>query len=181
MLYTLIGMPGSGKSCMGRALASKLKMKLIDTDKLIEKRCGEKLQSIINRLGVEEFRRIEEEVLTSIEDTDGIVSTGGSAVYSRKAMEFFRSRGKVFYLYCSYKTIEQRIGDFSKRGVVLKPGQDLYGLYRERCPLYERYAHHTVLCDGTAYPRYQAFAIKLIERYRREEAEAKKSSEQNSN
>ena len=177
MLYTLIGMPGSGKSCMGRALASRLKMKLIDTDKLIEQRCGEKLQSIINRLGVDEFRRIEEEVLTSIEDIDGIVSTGGSAVYSKKAMEFFRARGKVFYLYCSYKTIEERIGDFSKRGVVLKPGQDLYGLYRERCPLYERYAHHTVLCDGNAYPRYQAFAIKLIERYRKEEAAAQKHTE----
>ena len=178
MLYTLIGMPASGKSCMGRALASKLKMKLIDTYKLIEKHCGEKLQSIIDRLGIEEFRRIEEEVLTSIEDTDGIVSTGGSAVYSKKAMEFFRARGKVFYLRCSYKTIEQRIGDFSKRGVVLKPGQDLMGLYKERCPLYERYAHHTVLCDGTAYPRQQAFAIKLIERYRKEEAElqAKNSS-----
>ena len=66
MVITFIGMPGSGKSCMGRAMAGKLKMKLIDSDKLIEKRCGKKLQELIDELGVEEFRRIEEETLLSI-------------------------------------------------------------------------------------------------------------------
>ena len=59
MIFTLIGMPGSGKSCMGRVLASKLKMKLIDSDKLIEKKMGKKLQVLIDELGVVAFRKID--------------------------------------------------------------------------------------------------------------------------
>ena len=164
MIITLIGMPGSGKSCMGRSLASKGKMKLIDADKLIESRYGMKLQELIDKHGIEAFRKMEEEVLMSIDsDVDAILSTGGSAVYSAPAMEYLRTKGKVIYLYCSYETIKERIGDFSKRGVVLKPGQDLYGLYMERTPLYERYADYTLNCDGKAFGRYQREGLKLIE------------------
>ena len=163
MIFTLIGMPGSGKSCMGRALASKLKMPLIDSDKLIEKHCGKKLQELIDELGVEKFRKIEEEVLLSIDsESDAILATGGSAVYSSLAMEYLKTKGKIIYLCCSFETIESRLGDFSKRGVVLKPGQSLYGLYEERTPLYAKYADYTLSCDGTAYHKYQAEAIKYI-------------------
>ena len=167
MIFTLIGMPGSGKSCMGRAVSSKLKLSLIDADKLIEKRCGKRLQDIIDEFGVEEFRRIEEEVLLSIEaqeDTHAILSTGGSAVYSHRGMEHLRSIGKVIYLYCSADTIVERIDNFADRGIVLKPGQDLYDLYAERTPLYERYADITVSCDGKAYPRYQRALISEIQK-----------------
>ena len=163
MIFTLIGMPGSGKSCMGRSLSSKMKIKLIDSDKLIEQRCGKKLQLLIDELGVDEFRRIEEEVLISIDsECDCILSTGGSAVYSERAMEYLKTKGKIIYLFCSYKTIEGRLGDFSKRGVVLKPGQDLLGLYKERTPLYKKYSDIVLNCDGNAYPKYQAEGIRII-------------------
>ncbi len=163
MIFTLIGMPGSGKSCMGRVLASKLKMKLIDSDKLIEKKMGKKLQVFIDELGVVAFRKIEEEVLLEIDsDCDAILSTGGSAVYSTKAMEYLKTKGKIIYLYCSYETIKERLGDFSKRGVVFKPGQDLMGLYLERTPMYEGFSDIIVNCDGRAYPKYQKDAIEKI-------------------
>lgn len=167
MIFTLIGMPGSGKSCMGRAVSSKMKLQLIDTDKMIEKRCGKKLQDIIDEQGVEEFRRIEEEVLLSIEplsEGHAILSTGGSAVYSKRGMEHLRSLGKVIYLYCSAKTIIDRIDNFADRGIVLKPGQDLNGLFDERTPLYESFADITVSCDGKAYPRYQRTLISEIQK-----------------
>ena len=166
MIFTLIGMPGSGKSCMGRAIASKLKMKLIDSDRLIEKKMGKKLQVLIDELGVVEFRRIEEEVLLEIDsDVDAILSTGGSAIYSTKAMEYLKTKGKILYLYCSFDTIKTRLGDFSKRGVVLKPGQDLYGLYMERTPMYESFSDIKVNCDGNSYPRYQKDAIEKIKSF----------------
>ena len=165
MVVTLIGMPGCGKSCMGRALAGKLKMKLIDSDKLIEKIHGKKLQEIIDERGVDEFRRIEEQVISSIEGDNLIISTGGSAVYSDAAMQHLRSIGKVIYLYCSYETVKTRVGDFSKRGVVLREGQTLKDLYEERVPLYRKYADVTILCDGNAYPQYQSAAIRVVNRY----------------
>lgn len=164
MIFTLIGMPGCGKSCMGRSLAAKLKFKLIDVDKMIERRVGKNLQTIIDESGVEYFRRLEEETLLSIYATEkhAIVSTGGSAVYSKAGMEHLKSLGKIIYLYCSYNTINSRLGDFSKRGIVFKPGQDLLGLYNERTPLYKGYADITVNCDGNAYPCYHRNAIRAI-------------------
>ncbi|MBR2343544.1 MAG: shikimate kinase [Clostridia bacterium] len=162
MNFVLIGMPGSGKSCMGRALARKLKIKNIDTDRVIEERVGKALQTLIDEVGVDRFRELEEETLLSIEAENSILSTGGSAVYSKRAMEKFHSEATVIYLKCSYRTIEKRIGDFSKRGVVLRPGQTLRDLYDERVPLYEKYAHVTVNCDGEAYSRYIADAVRKI-------------------
>ena len=166
MIFTLIGMPGSGKSCMGRSVSSKMKLSLIDSDKMIEKRVGKRLQDIIDEQGVDEFRRIEEEVLLSIESPDGkdaILSTGGSAVYSERGMEHLKKLGKVIYLYCSPNTIIDRIDNFEDRGIVLKPGQDLSDLYNERHPLYNKYADITISCDGKAYPKYQKALIAAIQ------------------
>ena len=165
MVITIIGMPGCGKSCMGRAIAGKLKMKLVDSDKLIEKKYGKKLQELIDELGTDEFRKIEEEALLSIEGDNLIVSTGGSAVYSDAGMRHLKALGKVFYLFCSADTIVQRVGDFSKRGIVLKPGQTIKDLFNERAPLYKKYADVTILCDGNAYPQYQSAVIRAVKRF----------------
>ena len=175
MVITLIGMPGCGKSCMGRALAGKLKMKLIDSDRLIEKIHGKKLQELIDEFGLDEFRKMEEEAICSIEGDNIIVSTGGSAVYSDAAMKHMKSLGKIFYLYCSFNTIKERLGDFSKRGVVLRKGQTLKDLYDERIPLYRQYADVTILCDGNAYPQYQSAAIRVVNRYRNDKAKSNKN------
>ena len=147
---------------MGRALARKLKMKNIDADHLIEKRAGKRLVEIINEDGHEAFKKIEEETLLSIKGDNLIISTGGSAIYYPKVMEYYKSIGKILYLHCTYDVIVERLGDFSKRGVLLKEGQTLKDLYDERCRLYEKYADITVDCSGNAYPQYQARAINAI-------------------
>ena len=137
MVFILIGMPGSGKSCMGKAISKKLGFKNIDSDKIIEKRTGKKLQAIIEEEGLDGFKKIEEETLLSFKFDNVILSTGGSAVYYPRAMEYLKSIGKIVYLYCSYEVIEERLGDFSQRGVVLREGQTLRDLYNERCELYD--------------------------------------------
>jgi len=163
MVFTLIGMPGCGKSCMGRAISKKLGMKNIDGDKVIEKKYGKKLYDIITEYGNEEFMRIEEKELLSIDyPHDFILSTGGSAVYYPKVMEHYKSRGKIIYLYCSYDVIEKRLGDFSKRGVLLKPGQTLRDLYEERTALYKKYADIVVDCSGESYVKYQWRVVNSI-------------------
>ena len=168
MIFTFIGMPSSGKSCMGKAVSSKLKISHIDSDRLIEKRFGKRLQDILDELGVDEFRRVEEDVLmglTAPESGHLILSTGGSAVYSRKAIQHLKSQGKVIYLYCSLPTILERIKNPDDRGIVLKSGQSLSDLYNERVPLYEDAADITVSCDGRAYPSYQRDLMNIIKRY----------------
>ena len=147
---------------MGRALARKLKMKNIDADRVIERNAGKKLIDIINEDGPEAFKKLEEEALLSINGDNIIISTGGSAIYYPKVMEYYKSIGKVIYLYCTYEVIKARLGDYSRRGILLKEGQTLEDLYEERCKLYEKYADITVDCSGTAYPKYQERAINAI-------------------
>jgi len=167
MNVILIGMPASGKSCMGRALSKPLRMKCIDADKVIEDTTGRKLQDIINEDGLEEFKRIEEEILCGINGKNLIISTGGSAVYYERAMEHFRSIGVVVYLYASLDTIISRLGDFSKRGIALREGQTIADLYEERCALYEKYAHITIDCDGTNYNKFRDRAVMAIKAYKK--------------
>lgn len=162
MIVSLVGMPGCGKSCMGRAIAKKIGLRSLDGDRIIERHTGKKLQSIIDELGLDEFLRIEEEVILSIKEDNILLSTGGSAVYSDKAMRYLKSRGPVVYLYCSLAVIKERLGDFSKRGVALRPGQTLESLYEERCALYEKYADITVDVSGRQYTKYQARVITAI-------------------
>ena len=162
MVFTLIGMPGCGKSCMGRAIARKLGMKNIDADRVIEQRKGKKLYELIDEFGMDGFKKIEEETLLTINMDNIILSTGGSAVYYPRVMEHYKKTGKIIYLYCSYEVIEKRLGDFSKRGVVLKPGQTLRDLYEERTALYKKYADIIVDCSGDAYPKYQHRVMSAI-------------------
>ena len=82
MNITIIGMPGSGKSCMARALSSKLKMKNIDGDKLIKKVTKRELQDIINEDGLEEFKKIDPSAVKSKKES----SYGIEAIVERNAV-----------------------------------------------------------------------------------------------
>jgi len=164
MLFTLIGMPGSGKSCMARALSGKLNMKTLDADRVIEDRIGKKLHEIIADDGLDNFRKIEEETLLTINEDNAILATGGSAVYYDSAMQHFKKIGKIVYLYVSFETMLKRLGDYSKRGLVMRPDQTIKDLYDERTALYEKYADITINCDGTAYPKYRAALINAIKK-----------------
>ncbi len=162
MTITLIGMPGAGKSMMGIELAKALGYRWIDGDKAIEEKVGRSLQSIINEDGLAAFQRIEEEVLCSLAEKNTVISTGGSAIYYDSAMKNFKAHGKVVYLYVGLDEIIRRLGDYSKRGIVLAPGKTICDLYEERTPLYEKYADLIVNCDGEDYVTYQKELYKTI-------------------
>ena len=163
MILILIGMPGSGKSCMGRALARKLKMKNVDADRIIERRAGKKLIEIMNEDGLEAFKRAEEEALLSINGDNLIVSTGGSAVYSEEAMRHLKKIGHIMYLKVDYETIRKRLGNIKQRGVALREGQTLRDLYDERVVLYEKYADTVVEEKGEVEDVVVAI-LKLMKR-----------------
>ncbi len=144
----LIGMPGCGKSTIGVVLAKVLGYEFTDSDLLIQKREGKLLREIIAEQGEEVFIRIEEDVNAGIQTERHVIATGGSVVYSDRAMQHLKEIGTVVYLKLSYATICSRLGNIRRRGVVLRDGQTLKDLYDERVPLYERYADVVVDAEG---------------------------------
>lgn len=140
----LIGMPACGKSVTGVVLAKILNKNFIDADLLIQEYAGKSLQRIIDEDGIDEFKRIEEEVLSGIEVDNTVIATGGSAVYYRQAMEHLKAGGKVVYLEASIGTIKERLRNIKTRGVAMGKGQSLEELYDMRLPLYKKYADVTV-------------------------------------
>ena len=147
MSVILIGMPSCGKSTLGVLLAKKLGYRFIDSDLLIQEREGMLLHEIIESKGIEGFLAIENQVNSSITDTRAVISTGGSAVYGKEAMEHLRTLGTVVYLNISRETMKARLGDYVHRGVVLPKGYTLDQMYSERSVLYESYADITVATD----------------------------------
>lgn len=144
----LLGMPGSGKSTVGVLLAKRLGKRFVDTDLLIQEQEGRLLSDIISEEGLDEFIAIENRVNASVVAENSVIAPGGSAIYGKEAMEHFKEIGEIVYLKLSYRSVAKRLGDLTKRGVVFRPGQTLKALYKERCPLYEKYADYIVECDG---------------------------------
>ena len=144
----LTGMPACGKSTMGVVLAKTLGMSFVDTDLMIQKREGEKLQNIIDIRGMDAFLKAEEEVLLEVDEENAVISTGGSAVYSDKAMKHLKSIGKVVYIKLTLEEIERRLKNIKTRGIAMKPGETLGDLYDKRVPLYEKYADLVLEADG---------------------------------
>ncbi len=143
----LIGMPGSGKSTIGVLLAKAIGMAFIDTDLLIQQQENRLLQDIISEQGIAGFLAIEEAVLLKLEVVNTVVATGGSVIYSNKAMEHLKRNNLVVYLHVDYPELEQRITDMDTRGIVMTKGQKLVDVYNERIEYYQKYAD--LMLDST--------------------------------
>lgn len=146
----LIGMPTSGKSTIGIILAKALGYDFLDGDILIQNQTGKKLSQLMSELGVDGFLKLEEEINCGIECEHTVIAPGGSVIYGEKAMEHLRQLGKVIYLEMTEDMVKERLSnhDVKKRGVALRNGQTVEELYRERVPLYEKYADITVSESG---------------------------------
>lgn len=144
---SLIGMPGAGKSTVGRHLARLLEWGLMDTDHLIEATYAAPLQSIADGMNKEKFLDLEGQVVESIIAQRTILSTGGSVVYRPKAMAHLLQLGPVFYLDVSLPLLLERIARNPNRGLAIAPGQSIEDIYQERQALYLSYAQHTVHAD----------------------------------
>lgn len=144
----LIGMPGAGKSTVGVLLAKRLGLAFVDTDLLIQERAGRRLQEILDAGGHGEVRRLEEEAILASGASGAVIATGGSAVYSARAMEHLARGGTLVYLRAPLALLEARIDDYDRRGIANPPGQSFADIFAERAPLYERWAGITVDVGG---------------------------------
>jgi len=151
MNITLIGMPGSGKSFVGKKLARLINFDFFDADAEIERKHGMPLQKILEKTGETEFLKIEEE--TIISKTRGkdklVISPGGSIVYQSKAMEHLKKISIIIHLKAPLPVIEKRIGNIP-RGIVGVKTKTIAALYAQRVPLYEKWAQKTFDADQSA-------------------------------
>lgn len=144
----IIGMPGAGKSTMGVILAKTLGRHFIDTDIVAQETTGRLLQEIIDEEGIAAFLRTEEQTILSLHGHHAVIATGGSVVFSEKAMKHLKKEGVVVYLKISFEEMVSRLRNITTRGIVLAAGQSLHDMYTRRVPLYEKYADITVDCSG---------------------------------
>lgn len=147
----LIGLPGAGKSTIGVILAKAIRMDFIDTDIMIQELTGKRLQEVIDKKGTEAFLKIEEQVILSLHRNNTVIATGGSVVYSDRAMEHLKSDSIIVYLIISFEEMVRRLHNIKTRGVVLIPGQTLRDLYDQRIPLYEKYADIRIDCSDDSF------------------------------
>jgi shikimate kinase len=147
----LVGPMGSGKSAVGRLLARRLGLALVDSDAEIEAHTGVDIAYIFEREGEAGFRTREAEILDDITQRPGVlVATGGGAVLDPATRERLRSRGCVVYLRASVDQQLARTRRSSQRPLLMNPDPrgTLERLMEQRAALYEDVADVTVDTDG---------------------------------
>ena len=145
----LVGMPGCGKSTVGVVLAKSLGYDFTDTDLIISKKEGKKLQKLIDEDGIERFLQVENQVGKELNCTETVVATGGSMIMNQDAMEHLKSIGKIVYINVPLEVLKKRITNMKTRGIVFGKGETLDDIYMKRTPLYEKYADITVNVSKT--------------------------------
>ena len=94
------------------------------------------------------YRTLECETARSLICENCVIATGGSVIYYEVAMRHLQSIARIMFLDVPVDEIRQRIGDTSRRGVVIRPGMTLEDLFKERRPLYRQYAERIIDCSG---------------------------------
>ncbi|ART50487.1 shikimate kinase [Acidovorax carolinensis] len=144
----LVGMPGSGKSTVGRQLAHRAGVPFIDLDHRLEKMIGTTIRSFFETQGEARFRDLEAQVLAEVTQQPGgmVLSTGGGAVLRAENREVLRQFGNVLYLRASPEEIYKRVKHDKTRPLLQggNPMEKLRELYAVRDPLYRETAHYVI-------------------------------------
>jgi shikimate kinase len=142
----LVGMPGAGKSTVGVVLAKAVSKDFIDTDLLIQTNQRKSLQQILDESGYLALRRVEKTILLRLDCRNTVIATGGSAVYSPKAMNHLKLNGLIVFLQVGLACLRHRLQDFNTRGIACRPDQSFSDLFRKRGRLYEKVADLIIDC-----------------------------------
>jgi shikimate kinase len=165
-LFSLIGMPGGGKSTVGRHLARRLSLPMVDSDQVIEQRIGMSIRSFFEREGEERFRELEQSVIAELAASfQGVLATGGGVVLREANRRALREHSTVLYLTTTPEALFRRLRFDSKRPLlsVADPLTRLRELYAARDPLYTETAHFSVATGRASIPTLVSTILTQLE------------------
>lgn len=142
----LIGMPGTGKTTVGKLLSEVLGYEFIDTDSLIAEKTGKTPKQLVEERGREYFIEIQDEVVLEINPKNSVISTGGGLIHSDIAMKHLTQIGSIVFLNTCFQIIQERMDPSRK---LVRTGGSLKELYDQRTPLYNKYANIVIDCNNT--------------------------------
>lgn len=162
----LVGLPGSGKSTVGRQLARRLQIPFFDSDQVIEQQLGCSIREFFEREGEDRFRDVEESVIDRLTQIPaGVVSTGGGAVLRAANRQHLRERCQVVYLNSSPDELFRRLRHDVHRPLlqVADPLARLRDLHTQRDPLYRETAHFIVETGRPSVPTLVNMILTQLE------------------
>lgn len=152
MNVVLIGYRGTGKSTVGKVVASRLGRNVVSTDAEVIKRAGRSIPDIVAQDGWEHFRDLESQVCRELAKSEGLViDTGGGAILRQENVESLKRNGVLFWLTASVETIIRRIGRDNQRPSLTGTKSfvdEVEEVLRERIPKYQAAADHIIATDG---------------------------------
>ena len=163
---SLVGMPGGGKSTVGRHLARRLDAAFVDTDVVIERRIGCPIRTFFEQEGEDRFRDIESALLAElIADTHGVIATGGGIVLRGGNRDLLHDRTTCVYLRSSPEELFRRLRHDSKRPLlqVADPLARLRELFAKRDPLYRESAHFVIETGRPSVPTLVNMILMQLE------------------
>lgn len=147
MRIILVGLPGSGKTTIGRQLARRLGVSFVDSDHVIEERLGCSIREFFAREGEDSFRDVEEQVIDDLsQHHEGVIATGGGSCLRDNNRQRLHERGHVIYLRSTPEDVYRRVKHDTARPLlqVDDPMGRLRNLYETRDALYRETAHYVV-------------------------------------
>lgn len=153
---TLIGMPGAGKTTIGRALAARLGYDFMDLDSMVEEHEGTSLIEVMNTKGADYFRQMEYEFVKDIpEDKKVVISPAGSIIFQANAMNWIKKNSIVIFIDRTFAYVDE--GNRKQpRAVAGLVERGLQSIWDERMPIYTKYAD--VIIDA------QDFSVDIVVR-----------------
>ena len=166
MIFTLVGMPGCGKTTVGRHLARSLGIAFVDADTEVERELGSPIRDYWEARGEPAFRDVEERVIGHLtQGDDCVLATGGGVVLRPANRDMLQGRTHVFYLRATPEDLFRRLRHDTRRPLlqVADPLRRLRTMFRERDPLYRRTAHYIVETPRPSVPALVSMVLMQME------------------
>ena len=160
---TIIGMSGVGKSSFGKALSKKYNIPFIDTDDVLKNLIKQPLSDYLLQHGESAFLKLEQSLTKHlILKPSMILATGGSVIYLRELMNYFKTKSTIIYFKDTLENINNRVDLFKHRAIIMNNHSNMKAVYNERLNLYKKWADITI-----DFPNKFSFnyTLKHIETY----------------